>query len=85
LEQQHIITARQVAAIVGFLRGNLTMDLAEDPVNLLRSLPEFTPPKSAEEGFRELLDCRLSGQIDDAGWVEHLKDDGLRDWLKIIA
>lgn len=28
-----------------------------------------------------LLACRLSGQISDRKWIEHLKDEVFRKWL----
>ncbi|MDT2019471.1 hypothetical protein [Methylocella sp. CPCC 101449] len=31
--------------------------------------------------YAALLACRLSGQISDSSWNEHLKDDVFKKWL----
>lgn len=33
------------------------------------------------DDYRLILACRLSGQISDAVWAEHLKDELFRLWL----
>jgi len=32
--------------------------------------------------YTALLACRLSGQISDRSWNEHLKDDVFKKWLE---
>lgn len=31
--------------------------------------------------FQNILDCRVSGQINDAAWQEHLSDKPFSEWL----
>jgi len=48
--------------------------------------PTMTDEDDREEAeFELLLACYLSGQVSERQWLEHLKDQKLRDWLKRIG
>lgn len=85
MEKHYLIPASMRDALIQFLATQMTMAVAEEPVAHLRLLQEFHPPKSPEQNYRDLLDCRLSGQIDDERWAQHLDDGEFRAWLAKIT
>lgn len=81
MEKMYLIPGNVRDALISFLASQMPMVAAEEPVSHLRSLQEYHPPKTDEETYRELLECRLSGQIDDARWVAHIEIEGFKKWL----
>jgi hypothetical protein len=83
MEKMYLMPSNMRDALIQFLASQMTMAVAEEPVSHLRALQEFRRPKTPEETYRDLLECRLSGQINDERWAAHLEDEELKNWIEV--